>query len=145
MSGGGGQYELNLTAYVDLMSTLIVFLLMTAVWSQLAVLSTDTSSTTASDGSPPPVDNKPKVTLSVTVLPNHMEMVENDTSLKIPHVNGQIDEMRMVQILRRWHEKHPKKTDVILNTENTVTYKMLVKAFDTLVGNDFPDVGVSTQ
>ncbi len=145
MSGGGGQYELNLTAYVDLMSTLIVFLLMTAVWSQLAVLSTDTSSTTASDGPPPPVDNKPKVTLSVTVLPNHMEMVENEVSLKIPHVNGQIDEMRMVQILRRWHEKHPKKTDVILNTENTVTYKMLVKAFDTLVGNDFPDVGVSTQ
>lgn len=145
MSGGGGQYELNLTAYVDLMSTLIVFLLMTAVWSQLAVLSTDTSSTTASDGTPPPADNKPKVTLSVTVLPNHMEMVENEASLKIPHVNGQIDEMRMVQILRRWHEKHPKKTDVILNTENTVTYKMLVKAFDTLVGNDFPDVGVSTQ
>lgn len=145
MSGGGSQYELNLTAYVDLMSTLIVFLLMTAVWSQLAVLSTDTASTTASDGTPPPIDNKPKVSLSVTVLPNHMEMVENEASLKIPHVNGQIDEMRMVQILRRWHEKHPKKTDVILNTENTVTYKMLVKAFDTLVGNDFPDVGVSTQ
>lgn len=143
--GGGGQYELNLTAYVDLMSTLIVFLLMTAVWSQLAVLSTDTSSTTASDGSPPPPDNKPKITLSITILPNHMEMVENEASLKVPHLNGNIDEMRMVQILQRWHTKYPKKTDVILNTENSVTYKMLIKAFDTLVGNEFPDVGVSTQ
>jgi len=145
MGGGGGQYELNLTAYVDLMSTLIVFLLMTAVWSQLAVLSTDTSSTTASDGPPPPPDNKPKITLSITILPNHMEMVENEASLKVPHLNGNIDEMRMVQILQRWHTKYPKKTDVILNTENTVTYKMLIKAFDTLVGNEFPDVGVSTQ
>lgn len=144
MGGGGGQYELNLTAYIDLMSTLIVFLLMTAVWNQIAVLSSDTGGTTASEQSPPP-DNKPKITLSVTILQKEMEMAENATSVKIPHAGDQIDAMRMVAVLNQWKQKYPDKTDVILNTENTVSYKMLIKAFDTLVGSRFPDVGVSTQ
>jgi biopolymer transport protein TolR len=143
MSAGGGQYELNLTPYIDLMSTLIVFLLMTAVWNQIAVLSSDTGGTTASDSPSPPDQNK--VTLSVTILKDQMEMAENANAVKIPHVGDQIDAMRMVAILNQWRERYPKKTDVVLNTENSVSYKMLIKAFDTLVGNSFPDVGVSTQ
>jgi biopolymer transport protein ExbD len=143
MSGGGGQYELNLTPYIDLMSTLIVFLLLTAVWNQIAVLSSDTGGTTASPESTPP--NKPQISLSVTILKNEMEMTENSNSVKVPHIGDQIDSMKMVEILNQWKQKYPDKTDVTLNTENAVSYKMLIKAFDTLVGNNYPDVGVSTQ
>jgi biopolymer transport protein ExbD len=144
MGGGGGEYELNLTPYIDLMSTLIVFLLMTAVWNQIAVLSSDTGGTTASPESTPP-NKTPPISLSVTILKNEMEMTENSNSVKIPHVGDQIDSMKMVEILNQWKQKYPNKTDVTLNTENAVSYKMLIKAFDTLVGNNYPDVGVSTQ
>ncbi len=144
MSGGGGEYELNLTSYIDLMSTLIVFLLMTAVWNQISVLSSDTGGTTASD-TPSPPSNKPKVSLSVTILKDQMEMTENSSSVKIPHQGDDLDTMRMVGILNQWKQKYPEKNDVTLNTENSVSYKMLIRAFDTLVGNNFPDVGVSTQ
>lgn len=144
MGGGGGQYELNLTPYIDLMSTLIVFLLMTAVWNQIAVLSSNTGATTASD-QPSPPDNKPKISLSVTVLKDGLEMTENSTSQKVPHQGDSIDSMRMVAILSQWKQKYPDKNDVTLNTENSVTYKMLIQTFDALVGNQFPDVGVSTQ
>lgn len=142
MSAGGGKYELNLTPYIDLMSTLIVFLLMTAVWNQIAVLSTDTSSTTASDA---PADGKPRVTLSITVLPQYTEMAENQTFTRIPHVAGEVDREKLGAVLKTWKQKYPTRSDVILNTENSVTYKMLISAFDELVGQDFPDVGVSTQ
>jgi biopolymer transport protein ExbD len=143
MSAGGGQYELNLTPYIDLMSTLIVFLLMTAVWNQIAVLSTDSTSTTASDSPSDPDPNR--VNLAVTIMPQYIEMAENQTFTRIPHSGGKIDRAKFGEVLKQWKERHPKRTDVILNTENTVTYKMLIGAFDELVGNDFPDVGVSTQ
>lgn len=143
MSAGGGQYELNLTPYIDLMSVLIVFLLMTAVWNQIAVLSTDSGSTTASD-SPSEADPN-RVHLAVTIMPEYLEMAENQTFTRIPHVAGKIDRAKFGELLKVWKEKHPKRTDVVLNTENSVTYKMLIGAFDELVGNDFPDVGVSTQ
>lgn len=143
MSGGGGQYELNLTPYIDLMSTLIVFLLMTAVWNQISVLSTDTGSTTSSDAPSKPDPNR--VTLSVTIMPKYLEMAENSTVTRVPHVGGKIDRGHMGEVLKMWKQKHPDRTDVILNSENSVTYSMLIGTFDELVGNDFPDVGVSTQ
>lgn len=145
MAGGGSKYDLNLTSYIDLMSVLIVFLLMTAVWNQLAVLSSNTSSTTAADDQTPPPPNKPKVSLSVTILQDGVEMTENETPVKFPHNGDQVDTMRMVQILQQWKQKYPEKTDVVLNTENSVSYKMLITTFDTIVGAEFPDVGVSTQ
>ena len=142
MSRGGAHYELNLTAYIDLMSTLIVFLLMTAVWNHIAVLSTDSKSTTASDT---PANDQDQINLSITILPKYMEMSENSTQTKLAHVDGKIDLSRMEEVLKSWKLKYPKKTDVILSTENSVTYKMMINAFDTLVGNEFPDVGVNTQ
>ncbi len=141
--GGGGQYELNLTPYIDLMSTLIVFLLMTAVWNQIAVLSTDSSSTTASDSPAQPDPNR--VTLSVTIMPGYIEMAENQQTKRIPHIEGKVDRSRFAEALKDWKARFPTRNDVILNTENTVTYQMLISTFDELVGNDFPDVGVSTQ
>ncbi|MGE0764233.1 MAG: ExbD/TolR family protein [Bdellovibrionales bacterium] len=142
MSSGSGQYELNLTPYIDLMSTLIVFLLMTAVWNQISVLSTDTGSTTASDA---PVSDPNRINLSVTIMPAYLEMAENQVFTRIPHVDGKLDREKLGQQLKIWKKKYPNRNDVILNTENSVTYKMLIGAFDELVGNEFADVGVSTQ
>lgn len=142
MAGGGGQYDLNLTPYVDLMSTLIVFLLMTAVWNQISVLSTDTGGVTTSDS---PSTDPNRVSLSLTVMPEYVELAENQTLTRITHLNGNIDRHRLGEFLKGWKTKYPNRTDVILNTENSVTYRMLISAFDELVGQDFPDVGVSTQ
>jgi biopolymer transport protein TolR len=143
MASSGGQYDLNLTPYVDLMSTLIVFLLMTAVWNQIAVLSTDTTSTTSSDTTA--TTGKPKVNLSLTIMPGYLEMTEDRTSVRIAHVNQEIDRARLSEKLKAWKKKYPERTDVILNSENSVTYKMLISTFDAIVGEEFPDVGVSTQ
>ena len=143
MSGGGGQYDLNLTSYIDLMSTLIVFLLMTAVWNQISVLSTDSATAAASDSTVPADPNR--VNLSLTIMPGYLELAENQIFTRIPHQEEKIDRTKLVQILKQWKKKYPNRTDVILNSENSVPYKMLISTFDELVGNEFQDVGVSTQ
>lgn len=142
MAASHNKYELNLTPYIDLMSTLIVFLLMTAVWNQISVLSTDTNETSSSDATN---STSAKTQLSVMIMPHFLELSEDTTRTRIPHVQGAIDRKRLAQSLSQWKKKYPTKTDVILNTDNSVTYKMLISAFDEIVGNQFPDVGVNTQ
>ena len=59
--------ELNMTPFIGLFALLVVMLLLTAVWNHIAVLSTDTSATTASD-SPTNDNDKKKASLHVTIL-----------------------------------------------------------------------------
>ena len=136
--------ELNMTPFIGLFALLVVNLLLTAVWNRVAMLSTDTSSTTSA--SEPMVNPQKKtVQLNVTIMKGRIEMSEDQKGKNIPFIEGKVDQMRFVTMLNQWKTKHPKKTDVILNTENSVTYNQLITVFDLLVGNGFPDVGVNTQ
>lgn len=135
--------ELNMTPFIGLFALLVIMLLLTSAWNHIAVLSTDTSSTTSSDS---PANDEEKVNLYVTILSNRIEMSEDEKASNVPHINGsEIDKEKMIQILNQWKQKYPDRSDVVLNTENTVTYNQLITVFDTLVGNEWPDVGVNTQ
>lgn len=136
--------ELNMTPFIGLFALLVVMLLLTAVWNRVAMLSTDTASTTSSD-SPPPPNQKKQVKLNITLLKDRIEMAEDDKGTNIPYLNGDVDRMRLVTLINYWKKKYPDRTDIVLNTENSVTYQKLIEVFDILVGHGFPDVGVNTQ
>jgi len=145
--GGGGKKsvnaDLNLVPFIDLLSTLIVFLLITAVWQQISVLSTNTSATTSSDSATPPDPNK--IDLSVSLLLDHIEASEAKTSTKIPHIGGQPDFATLLNLLNQWKAKYPDKKDVILHTDSQAPYKHLIKLMDLMVEAQFDDVGVNTN
>lgn len=135
--------ELNMTPFIGLFALLVVNLLLTAVWNQVTALSTNTQNSTAADDStPPPPD---QVNLSVTILQTGIEMAENSQGTTVSHIGQDVDKDKLVEVLGRWREKYPKRRDVVLNTENGVTYKMLITTFDTLTGEGWYDVGVSSQ
>lgn len=142
--------ELNLTTFIDLFSTLVCFLLITAVWNQIEALSTNIDNTTTSDS---PSKASP-VNLTVTILQKYIEMSENTKAYKIPYVSesletGQVrqsvDTQKMIKVLDYWRRKYPNKKDIVLNTENSTPYRHMILTFDTMVGNDWPDIGVNTQ
>lgn len=135
--------ELNMTPFIGLFALLVVMLLLTAVWNSVSALPTNTSSSTSSDSATPP--DKNHITLTVTILANGIEMAENSKGSKVPHSRGKINKELFIKSLQVWRNKYPKRKDVILNTENGVTYNMLITVFDTLVGEGWYDVGVSTQ
>ena len=135
--------ELNMTPFIGLFALLTVNLLLTAVWNQVNTLSTNTSSSTASDSATPP--DKKQINLTVTIMNSAIEMAENDKGTKVPHYGKDINKPQFVQALARWRAKYPTRRDVVLNTENGVSYNMLIETFDTLVGEGWYDVGVSTQ
>ena len=134
---------LNLTAFVDLFSTLVIFLLMTAVWNQIASLSTNVENATSSSA---PQDPPPKkVNLAVSLFEDRLEMLEDEASTRIPYVNGDVDVSQVEATLDLWRQKYPDRKDIILNTSNPVAYRLMIKTFDTIVGKDWSDVGVNTQ
>lgn len=148
MSAGGGEGDIDLTAMLDLFSTLICFLLLTAAWMQVEALSTNVENVTSSDSPANPDNQQKKVQLVVTLLRNEVQMAEDDKSRKFP---VQLDEKgalvleQMKSILADWRQKYPDRKDIVLNTENEVPYKHMITAFDTMVGEGWPDVGVNTQ
>jgi biopolymer transport protein TolR len=145
-TGGGKRnvnVELNLVPFIDLLSTLICFLLITAVWQQIQVISTNTSQTTASD-SPAPPDDK-KVDLSVSLLLDHMEASEGTNSTKIPHINGEPDCATLLRLLDSWKAKYPDRTDLTLHSDSQAIYKFLIRLMDTAAEAHFEDVGINTN
>jgi biopolymer transport protein TolR len=145
--GGGGKrnvnVELNLVPFIDLLSTLICFLLITAVWQQIQVISTNTSQTTSSDTPSTPDDKK--VDLSVSLLLDHIEASEGTNSTKIPYVNGEPDYATLLKIMDGWKAKYPDRNDVTLHSDSQAMYKYLIRLMDTAAEAQFADVGINTN
>lgn len=134
---------LNLTPFVDLFSTLVIFLLMTAVWTQIASLSTNAENATSNSNpnTPPP---EKKVQLIANIFTDRLELKEDEAATNIPLVNGDVDTTKLEEVLAAWRLKYPDRKDIILNTENKAPYRLMIKTFDTMVGKDWPDIGVNT-
>lgn len=146
--GAGGDGELNLSAFMDLMAVLVVFLLLTAAWVQIEALSTNAENVTASDGPAPDTPPEKKVVLMMTILKGEIRMTEDDKATPIAleqTPTGDLKTDRIKEVLQEWRAKYPERKDVVLTTENEVPYRYMITAFDTMVGEGWPDVGVSTQ
>lgn len=144
MSAAGGDDNLNLTPFIDLFSTLICFLLMTAVWNTISALSTNVeNSTSASEPQPEPKDKK--VDLSVTLYQDRVQFMEATKPLDIPLLGANLDDNRIIAQLRLWKAKYPDRKDIVLNSANNTAYGKMISLFDMIVGEDFPEVGVNTQ
>ena len=155
MSGGGGgggknsvNFELNLVPYIDLMSTLICFLLMTAVFQEMESMQSNappkaTSEMPDKPQPPPPPDQPKKVVLTVALGTDKTDISEDDKVTSIPHLGGNPDVDRLVLAFRDWKTRFPDRTDVLLATDNQAKYKHLVLMMDTLIAERFPDVGIN--
>ncbi len=135
--------ELNLTPFIDLFSTLVVFLLLTAVWLQINSLSTNVENTDTNSAS-----RSSKVSLAVTILKDQIEMSEDDRATQLPlklTSKGLLDSKSLIQELNEWRQRYPERKDIVLNTQNEIPYSYMIQVFDVLVGQGWSDVGVNTQ
>lgn len=147
-SGKGGKKPLdaniNLVPFIDLMAVTIVFLIMTAVWTQLGRLQVSQSGNSASDEPPPQTQLQP-----ITVL-----ITEKD--LKITVGGSQLDPMpitrddkqrlevhKLTDKLKELKTQQPEQNAITLSTEDAVRYEDLVRVIDVCIGNQFPSVSVS--
>ena len=150
LGGGGGKGKkpldttINLVPFIDLMAVTIVFLIMTAVWTQLGRLQVSQAGQSASE-EPPPEQNLQPITLLLTEKEIRLSVGGSmfDPIPLIKNEKDQLDLTKLVDKLKELKTQQPDQSNITLNTEDAVVYSDLVDVIDTCIGNQFPSVSVS--
>jgi biopolymer transport protein ExbD len=122
--------ELNITAFMNLMVILVPFLLITAVFSRLAVLELDLP-VAAAPGEAPPTEN---LYFEVIVRENGLEIGERGAGLlaALPMTEAGHDYEGLTAFLLDIKAEHPDKTDATVLLEPDVPYDVLVQVMDAV-------------
>jgi len=120
--------ELNITAFMNLMVILVPFLLITAVFSRLAILELNLpgSSTEAAD------PQEQTFQLEVTVRKDRIEVGDrNQGAMGVyPNQTDGYDYDGLATKLREIKQRYPEKTDAAILLEGDIAYDTLVQVYD---------------
>ncbi|HNP36730.1 MAG TPA: biopolymer transporter ExbD [Woeseiaceae bacterium] len=145
--------ELNITAFMNLMVILVPFLLITAVFSRLAILELNLPGSSTE-----PVDPKEQVfQLEVIVREDKIEIGDRNQGLLGVYPNlpdGEYDYEAVSAKLAELKDRYPKKTDAAILLEPDIEYDTVVQVMDrvrieqqieddAVVRSDlFPDISI---
>ncbi|MGI9342408.1 MAG: ExbD/TolR family protein [Gammaproteobacteria bacterium] len=131
--------ELNITAFMNLMVILVPFLLITAVFSQVAILELNLPSSNDSPGA----DDPENMQLEVIVRPTALEVGERNRGLltRLPNKDDEYDYEGLQDYLKRVKAKYPDKIDASILLEPDIPYDILVQVMDTVRVFEFVDAG----
>ena len=138
--------ELNLVPFIDLMSVCIIFLLITAVWTQVSMIQLGSSiySKKTSDEpiKPPPFS---EVVLRVDVLQEGFRVLLGKELKSIPKLSDEnYDKEALIAHLKKAKKQYPEKQDGVASVRDKVFYKHLISAMDALLIAGFPQVSITT-
>ena len=146
------QAELSITAFMNLMIILVPFLLITAVFSRLAILELNLPGSSSE-----PVDPQEQVfQLEVIVRQEKIEIGDRNQGLLAVYPNSTdgYDYVALGNKLTEIKESYPDKTDASILLEQDIAYDTLVQVMDTVrVAQDieedsvvrsdlFPDISI---
>lgn len=145
--GRRANVDLNLVPFIDLMSVLITFLLITAVWTQVSMIQIGSSlygkKTEAEEQQqvPPP---QMEVVLKVDVKATGYLLTVGTQSISFPLINNQYDDAGLMAQLARIKQLYPDKQDVVLSVSDDLAYDVLIKTMDKLLMAGYPTISVAT-
>ena len=143
--------ELNITAFMNLMVVLVPFLLITAVFSRMAVLELNLPG----ENSEPP-QTEASLQLEIIVRDGRIEVGDRDSgrAAVFASKDGEYDLEALGDYLQQVKARYPDKLDATLLLEPDISYDSLVQVMDTvrvvqLVQNErfvqaelFPDISI---
>src|SRR4051812_34759369 len=119
--------DLNLVPYIDLLTCMVAFLLITAVWSQLARLEVHQKSQGQAGEDTPP---EKVVKLVVVVTAEGFNLTAGDDQQPIPKRGESYDFEKLGTELKKFKDTHPDKTDIQVASEDAIKFETLVKTMD---------------
>lgn len=122
--------ELNITAFMNLMVILVPFLLITAVFSRLAVLELNLPASS----SEPAEDPEETLQLEITVRQGAIEVGDRRGVLlsRIENTDEGYNLDRLAEKLLEIKEKNPDKVDATLLLEPDVEYDVVIQVMDRM-------------
>jgi len=144
-SGGGKSgkksvnADLNLVPYIDLLTCMVSFLLITAVWSQLARLEAHQKGQGQAGEVTPP---EKQLKLVVVVNDEGFNVVADQDQQPIPKKGTEYDFEKLGTELKKLKDAHPDKGDVQVASEDQIKFEVLVRTMDTALTARFPDISL---
>jgi biopolymer transport protein ExbD len=137
--------DLNLTPFIDLMSVCIIFLLLTAVWTQISMIQIGSSiygkKTEEQEKPPPPKD---QTAFRVDVRHEGFRIIYGRTTIAVPKSGGLYDLPRLVGELKKIKAIVPDRADVVVTVLDELPYESLIFCMDALLKAGFPEISVAT-
>lgn len=138
--------ELNLVPFIDLMSVMITFLLITAVWSQISMIQIGSSiyGKKTEDTSPTPPSPGTEIVLRVDVRADGYKLVYGTKEYLIARkADRTYDSDELLAQLQVVKEKYPDKKDAVITVEDKLTYDHLIVGMDQILEAGFPQISVA--
>lgn len=145
--GKGGKKpldaDLNLVPFIDLLCCTIAFLLITAVWTQLARINVTQkgqgqAGAESTDVPPPTV----KITVVVDDTGYKLSTGQGDL-LPVPKKDGNYDAGTLREKLQELKRNHPDKNDVHVASDDAVRFEHIVAVMDVCLDAKFPDIALT--
>ncbi len=136
--------ELNIVPVIDLMSVLIVFLLITAVWNQISMIQLGTS--IYGQKSENQLEEKPKnleIALRVDIRSNGYFVLIGNRSIPILKIDGEYDTETLGKELKSIKERYPEKSDLFLSVDDELEYESMIKGMDVAISEGFDQIAVT--
>jgi biopolymer transport protein ExbD len=129
--------ELVLVPYIDLLTCMVAFLLITAVWTQLARLEVQQKGQGESSGT-----EAPQTTLAVLVHSDGFAVIAGEAQQPISQTHGDYDYAALTSDLKRLKATYRDKTDLQILSEDSIKFDILVKTMDAAMSSGFPNVSL---
>jgi biopolymer transport protein ExbD len=150
ISSGGGHggkksvdHSIPLVPFIDLLLCCVMFLLVTAVWNQLARLNASQQQPGQPQmDTPPPEEPQIKLILQVQNTGFVLATTAGD-STTIPKNGDAYDVEELVKKLKERRELEPNRKDITVAPEDGVRYEDVVRTMDTVVGEGFEAMSLS--
>jgi biopolymer transport protein ExbD len=151
-TGKGGKKPLdaaiNLVPFIDLLSCCISFLLITAVWTQLArmdVTQKGQGAAGSTDEKPP----EPQISLTLFIdKDGYTFSTSAGETTPIPMKGDDYDYTKLADTLKgvRNNPAVPAdKRDISVKSDDAVIYNKIIRTMDIVISAGFPDIGLSDK
>jgi biopolymer transport protein ExbD len=132
--------DLDMTTFMNLMVVLVPFLLISAVFSRIAIVELDLPSTR---GAPP---TAPTFRVEVVVRDAGLEIMDGAQVIAaIPKVDGEYDLPKLSEYLVAIKREYPEKADASVLLEPDIEYDHLIQVMDTVRSVETHDGGEITR
>lgn len=126
------MHVLNLTPMMDILTVLVIFLLVTAVFMSITIM--ELSIPTSAAGAAPGRQN---IAIEVIIRKTGLQITNGSTvQAVIPKKEGTYDIEQLSNMLVRLKEQYPEKQDATVLMEPTIEYDHLIQVMDAIRSAD---------
>ena len=145
-SGRKKTIDLNLVPFIDLMSVLITFLLITAVWTQVSMIQIGSSlyGKKSADQTPPVIPPEAQVVLRLDIKKNGYSLQVAKDTINFPLISGDFDDLGLAAQLEKVKKLYPTKSDAVIQMSDELPYERLINGMDAFLKTGFPAISVAT-